>query len=126
MLESQVKYIHHQRSLKYHSYNHLVTIEEISALPNNECVSVRVKVVVEDAIEVKKGLTKQDYWDCRCNWMLQNRCLGRQYIGLLNTSDSFKLSGLIGKRELANLVMQLARFFHIYIYIYATTLSHIS
>ena len=41
----------------------LVTIEEISGLPEYQIVSVRVKVVGEEyAIEVKRGLTKQDYW----------------------------------------------------------------
>lgn len=73
----------------------LATIEEISGLSNYETVSVRVKILTEeDAVEVKKGLTKQDYWIADATGCCKI-VTWEDNVGLLSVGDCFKLSGLM-------------------------------
>ena len=73
----------------------LVTVEEIASLPNYQCVSVRVKLVAEEEeIEVKKGLTKQDYWIADTTGCVKI-VTWEDNTGLLAVDKCYKLCGLI-------------------------------
>ena len=75
--------------------NQLVTVQEISKLPNYQRVSVRIKVVAENnPVRVKKGLTKQEYAIadstacCKITTWEENT-------GILNVGHCYKLSNLM-------------------------------
>ena len=75
--------------------DNLVMLEEIPRLSNYQRVSVRVKVMAEEeAIEVKKGLVKQEYAiaDATASCKIVT---WKDNIGVLQPGNSYKLSGLM-------------------------------
>ena len=75
--------------------DNLVMLEEIPRLSNYWRVSVRVKVMAEEeAIEVKKGLVKQEYAiaDATASCKIVT---WKDNTGVLQPGNSYKLSGLM-------------------------------